>query len=64
MTEVSNPWAEAQELRVPGVEGRNGKFPGPSLIPALNAMQARRGWLPREELEDLARDARRPRYEI
>jgi formate dehydrogenase/NADH-quinone oxidoreductase subunit F len=50
--------------RVPGVEGRAGKFPGPSLIPALNAIQARLGWLPREELEALARDARRPRYEI
>ena len=43
---------------------RAGKFPGPSLIPALNAIQARRGWLPREELEELAREARRPRYEI
>src|SRR6185436_3733241 len=50
--------------RVPGVEARAGKFPGPSLIPALNAIQARLGWLPREELEALARDARRPLYEI
>ncbi|MEV4599924.1 NAD(P)H-dependent oxidoreductase subunit E [Amycolatopsis sp. NPDC049253] len=50
--------------RVPGVEARAGKFPGPSLIPALNAIQARLGWLPREELEELARDVRRPRYEI
>jgi len=50
--------------RVPGVEGRAGKFPGPSLIPALNAIQARLGWLPREELEELARDTQRPRYEI
>lgn len=50
--------------RVPGVEARAGKFPGPSLIPALNAIQDRLGWLPREELEDLARDVRRPRYEI
>jgi len=49
---------------VPGVEARAGKFPGPSLIPALSAIQARRGWLPREELEDLAREVRRPRYEI
>jgi len=49
---------------VPGVEGRAGKFPGPSLIPALNAIQARLGWLPREELEELAREVRRPRYEI
>ncbi|MCE7003085.1 NAD(P)H-dependent oxidoreductase subunit E [Kibdelosporangium philippinense] len=50
--------------RVPGVEARAGKFPGPSLIPALNAIQARLGWLPREELEELAREVRRPRYEI
>jgi formate dehydrogenase/NADH-quinone oxidoreductase subunit F len=49
---------------MPGVEARAGKFPGPSLIPALNAIQARLGWLPREELEELAREARRPRYEI
>ncbi|MGH3758054.1 NAD(P)H-dependent oxidoreductase subunit E [Actinophytocola sp.] len=46
------------------MEARAGKFPGPSLIPALNAIQARLGWLPREELEELAREARRPRYEI
>ncbi|GLY38047.1 NADH dehydrogenase subunit F [Amycolatopsis sp. NBRC 101858] len=50
--------------RVPGVEARAGKFPGPSLIPELNAIQARLGWLPREELEQLARETRRPRYEI
>jgi formate dehydrogenase/NADH-quinone oxidoreductase subunit F len=30
----------------------------------LNAIQARLGWLPREELEELARETRRPRYEI
>jgi NADH:ubiquinone oxidoreductase subunit F (NADH-binding)/NADH:ubiquinone oxidoreductase subunit E len=64
MTELTTPWAEAEARRVPGVEGRAGKFPGPSLIPALNAIQARRGWLPREELEVLARETRRPRYEI
>jgi formate dehydrogenase/NADH-quinone oxidoreductase subunit F len=46
------------------VEARAGKFPGPSLIPALNAIQARLGWLPREELERLALDTQRPRYEI
>ena len=46
------------------MEARAGKFPGPSLIPALNAIQARLGWLPRAELEELARDTRRPRYEI
>ena len=57
---ASSPW----ERRIPGVEARAGKFPGPSLIPALNAIQARLGWLPREELEELARDVRRPRYEI
>nr|WP_062337359.1 NAD(P)H-dependent oxidoreductase subunit E [Herbidospora sakaeratensis] len=51
-------------FRVPGVEARAGKFPGPSLIPALNAIQARLGWLPREELEELARTMRRPLYEI
>ncbi|MBO0847680.1 MAG: NAD(P)H-dependent oxidoreductase subunit E, partial [Nocardioides sp.] len=50
--------------RVPGVEARAGKFPGPSLIPALNAIQERVGWLPREELVALSRDVRRPLYEI
>ena len=54
---------QAQE-RVPGVEARAGKFPGPSLIPALHAIQERVGWLPREELVALARDVRRPLYEI
>ena len=49
---------------VPGVEARNGKFPGPSLIPALNAIQERLGWLPREELVALSNDTRRPLYEI
>ncbi len=55
--------AEAR-ARVPGVEARAGKFPGPSLIPALNAIQERVGWLPREELVALSRDVRRPLYEI
>jgi NADH:ubiquinone oxidoreductase subunit F (NADH-binding)/NADH:ubiquinone oxidoreductase subunit E len=50
--------------RAAGVEARAGKFPGPSLIPALLAIQERLGWLPREELEALARDTRRPLYEI
>jgi formate dehydrogenase beta subunit len=50
--------------RVPGVEARAGKFPGPSLIPALQAIQERVGWLPREELAALARDVHRPLYEI
>jgi formate dehydrogenase beta subunit len=49
---------------VPGVEARAGKFPGPSLIPALQAIQERVGWLPREELVALSRDVRRPLYEI
>jgi NADH:ubiquinone oxidoreductase subunit F (NADH-binding)/NADH:ubiquinone oxidoreductase subunit E len=64
VTEVTERAAEVRSRRVPGVEARAGKFPGPSLIPALNAIQARLGWLPREELEELAREARRPRYEI
>jgi formate dehydrogenase/NADH-quinone oxidoreductase subunit F len=50
--------------QVPGVEARAGKFPGPSLVPALNAIQRRHGWLPREELVALSRDAHRPLYEI
>jgi formate dehydrogenase beta subunit len=50
--------------RYPGTEARAGKFPGPSLIPALTAIQRRRGWLPREELVALSRDVRRPLYEI
>ncbi len=52
------------QARVPGVEARAGKFPGPSLIPALHAIQERLGWLPREELEALSRDVRLPLYEI
>src|SRR5215471_5806672 len=55
--------ATARE-RAPGVEARAGKFPGPSLIPALYAIQERVGWLPREELVALARDVHRPLYEI
>lgn len=50
--------------RMAGVEARAGKFPGPSLIPELNAIQSRLGWLPREELVALARRMRRPLYEI
>jgi formate dehydrogenase beta subunit len=64
MTLSSERASGAWDRRVPGVEARAGKFPGPSLIPALNAIQERLGWLPREELEELARDVRRPRYEI
>jgi formate dehydrogenase beta subunit len=55
--------AKAQP-RMPGVEARAGKFPGPSLIPALQAIQDRLGWLPREELVTLAREVTRPLYEI
>lgn len=55
--------AKAQ-AQVPGVEARAGRFDGPSLIPALHAIQERVGWLPREELVTLARDVRRPLYEI
>src|SRR5215469_14652959 len=55
--------AEARP-RAPGVEGRAGRFPGPSLIPALTAIQERAGWLPREELVALSREVRRPLYEI
>ncbi|HLH65662.1 MAG TPA: NAD(P)H-dependent oxidoreductase subunit E [Solirubrobacteraceae bacterium] len=50
--------------RAPGREARAGRFPGPSLIPSLNDIQRRHGWLPREELERLARETHRPRYEI
>ncbi len=50
--------------RAPGAEARNGRFPGPSLIPALHAIQERRGWLPREELVALSQEAGRPLYEI
>jgi len=64
MTVSSERSSGAWSRRVPGVEARAGKFPGPSLIPALNAIQERLGWLPREELEELARDVRRPLYEI
>lgn len=53
-----------QQAKVPGVEARAGKFQGPSLIPMLMAIQERCGWLPREELTALAREQRRPLYEI
>jgi len=56
--------AGSQNGRVPGVEARAGKFPGPSLIPALHAIQREHGWLPREALVALSRDTRRPLYEI
>ncbi len=50
--------------KVPGVEARAGRFRGPSLIPMLMEIQERLGWLPREELETLARTQKRPLYEI
>ena len=53
-----------QQPAVPGVEARAGKFRGPSLIPMLMEIQGRLGWLPREELEALAREQKRPLYEI
>ena len=59
----SAPMAEPR-VRVPGVEARAGKFPGPSLIPALNAIQERVGLLPRAELVALSHDVHRPLYEI
>jgi formate dehydrogenase beta subunit len=49
---------------VAGAEARAGRFPGPSLIPRLNAIQREHGWLPRKELVALSRDMRRPLYEI
>jgi len=50
--------------RIPGVEARAGRSPGPSLIRSLNAIQREHGWLPREQLVRLARDTRRPLYEL
>jgi NADH:ubiquinone oxidoreductase subunit F (NADH-binding)/NADH:ubiquinone oxidoreductase subunit E len=51
-------------MAVAGGEARAGRFPGPSLIPRLTVIQREHGWLPREELVALARDMRRPLYEI
>ena len=48
-----------QQPAVPGVEARAGKFRGPSLIPMLMEIQGRLGWLPREELEALAREPKK-----
>jgi formate dehydrogenase beta subunit len=58
------PASATPPTRIPGVEARTGRFPGPSLIPELHAIQAEHGWLPREELEALARRTKRPLYEI
>ena len=52
-----------QQPAVPGVEAC-GQVRGPSLIPMLMEIQGRLGWLPREELEALAREQKRPLYEI
>jgi NADH:ubiquinone oxidoreductase subunit F (NADH-binding)/NADH:ubiquinone oxidoreductase subunit E len=59
VTVTSSKW-----VALPGVEARNGRFRGPSLIPMLMAIQERHGWLPREELEALSREQKRPLYEI
>jgi formate dehydrogenase beta subunit len=50
--------------RVPGTEARAGRFPGPSLMPSLNAIQREHGWLPPDALVRLARETRRPLYEL
>ncbi len=47
-----------------GREARAGRFPGPSLIPALHAIQRQQGWLPHDALVELSRETRRPLYEI
>jgi len=52
------------QARLPGTEARAGKFPGPTLLPELTAIQREHGWLPREELVKVSRDERRPLYEI
>jgi len=57
-------WGMRVQRRVPGTEARDGKFPGPSLLPALTAIQREQGWLPRETLTDLSREMGRPLYEI
>jgi len=59
VTVAANKWTA-----VPGVEARNGRFRGPSLIPMLKGIQERHGWLPREELVALSREQKRPLYEI
>jgi NADH:ubiquinone oxidoreductase subunit F (NADH-binding)/NADH:ubiquinone oxidoreductase subunit E len=56
--------AGARNGRPPGVEARAGRFPGPSLIPALIQIQREHGWLERSELERLSRERHRPLYEI
>jgi NADH:ubiquinone oxidoreductase subunit F (NADH-binding)/NADH:ubiquinone oxidoreductase subunit E len=64
MTSANGSVGLRVQQRPPGTEARAGKFPGPSLIPALVAIQREHGWLPREELVRLAQEVRRPLYEI
>ena len=45
-------------------EARAGRFPGPSLIPELHAIQRKHGWLPPKSLAELSRVTQRPLYEI
>jgi formate dehydrogenase beta subunit len=52
------------QARPPGTEARAGKFPGPSLLPALTAIQREHRWLPREKVVELSREMNRPLYEI
>ncbi len=52
------------QARPPGTEARAGKFPGPTLMPELTAIQRDHGWLPREKLAELSRELDRPLYEI
>jgi NADH:ubiquinone oxidoreductase subunit F (NADH-binding)/NADH:ubiquinone oxidoreductase subunit E len=52
------------QARPPGTEARAGKFPGPTLMPELTAIQRDHGWLPREKLTELSRELDRPLYEI
>jgi NADH:ubiquinone oxidoreductase subunit F (NADH-binding)/NADH:ubiquinone oxidoreductase subunit E len=52
------------QARPPGTEARAGKFPGPTLMPELTAIQRDHGWLPREKLTELSREQDRPLYEI
>jgi formate dehydrogenase beta subunit len=52
------------QARPPGTEARAGKFPGPTLMPELTAIQRDHGWLPREKLTELSREHDRPLYEI
>ena len=53
MSVVQGPW-------IPGVEGRNGKFPGPSLLPDLEEIQERHDTR-NKELEEATERWRRER---